>query len=175
MKITSLGLPGALLATSLFAACQNTARGVEQDTKENTAAAKEAGREAGYKADEVMDRAKVEGAQASEAAKDTMTSLGNKVDAAQQTMDVKTALMADKTVDASGIDVDTMADTKTVTLKGHVKTAATRANHARVLDNSGRGGLCEPSMGPRYDRASPGLSKSRRRRAAAALATISHA
>ncbi len=124
MKITSLGLPAALLATSLFAACQNTARGVEQDTKENTAAAKEAGREAEVKADQAADRAKAETAQATEVAKETANSVGNKVDAAQQTMDVKTALMADKTVDASGIDVDTFADTKTVTLKGHVKTAA---------------------------------------------------
>ncbi len=124
MKITSLGLPAALLATSLFAACQNTARGIEQDTEKNTAAAKDASRDAGYKADELGDRAKAESREASQDAKEGMSNLGAKVDAAQQTMDVKTALMADKTVDASGIDVDTNADTKTVTLKGHVKTAA---------------------------------------------------
>ena len=38
--ISSLGLPAALLSASLFAACQNTARGVEQDTEQNTAEAK---------------------------------------------------------------------------------------------------------------------------------------
>lgn len=146
MKLTSLGLPVALLATSMFAACQNTARGIEQDTEKNTAAAKEASRDAGYKAEEagrdVKSAAEEAGrdvksaaGNAGEAVKDASAnaahetkqaanSLGAKVDAAQQTMDVKTALMADKTVDASGIDVDTSADTKTVTLKGHVKTAA---------------------------------------------------
>ena len=134
MKITSLGLPAALLATSLFAACQNTAKGIEQDAEKNAAATKEASREAGYKADEVgrdmkagaeraTEATKDASANAAEATKDAANSIGNKTDAAQQTMDVKTALMADKTVDASGIDVDTSADTKTVTLKGHVKTA----------------------------------------------------
>ena len=39
-RITSLGLPAALLSVSLFAACQNTARGVEQDTERNTAEAR---------------------------------------------------------------------------------------------------------------------------------------
>jgi osmotically-inducible protein OsmY len=134
MKITSLGLPAALLATSLFAACQNTAKGIEQDTEKNAAAAKEAGREAGYKAEEVgrdmkagaeraTEATKNASANAAESTKEAADSLGKKADAAQQTMDVKTALMADKTVDASGIDVDTSADGKTVTLKGHVKTA----------------------------------------------------
>ena len=139
MKITSLGLPAALLATSLFAACQNTARGIEQDTEKNTAAAKEAGRDASYKAEEAADKAKAESAQASQAAKDSMNSLGNKVDAAQQTLDVKTALMADKTVDASGIDVDTSADTKTVTLKGHVKTAAEKRRAEEIAKDKAPG------------------------------------
>ena len=39
-RITSLGLPAALLSVSLFAACQDTARGVEKDTERNTAEAK---------------------------------------------------------------------------------------------------------------------------------------
>ena len=45
-RISSLGLPAALLSASLFAACQNTARGVEQDTERNTAEAKQEAREA---------------------------------------------------------------------------------------------------------------------------------
>jgi osmotically-inducible protein OsmY len=144
MKFTSLGLPAALLAASLFGACQNTARGIEQDTEKNTAAAKDASREAGYKAEEAgrdakatadnaydrakdatanaADKTKDAAANAGQNMKDAANSVGAKMDAATQTMDVKTALMSDKTVDASGIDVDTSADTKTVTLKGHVKT-----------------------------------------------------
>jgi predicted small secreted protein len=143
MKVTALGLPAALLATSMFAACQNTARGVQQDTEKNTAAAKEAGREAGYKAEEAARDAKGTAGNAAEATKDATAnatestreaanSMGAKIDAAQQTMDVKTALMADKTVDASGIDVDSSADTKTVTLKGHVKTAAEKTRAAEI-------------------------------------------
>ncbi|HUR20297.1 MAG TPA: BON domain-containing protein [Vicinamibacterales bacterium] len=65
-----------------------------------------------------------------DAAKDAGSAVGNAVgnagraaDAAVQTMDVKTALMADKRVDASDINVDTDHTTKTVTLKGHVPTA----------------------------------------------------
>ena len=42
--ISSLGLPAALLSASLFAACQNTARGVEQDTERNTAEARQEAR-----------------------------------------------------------------------------------------------------------------------------------
>ena len=45
-RISSLGLPAALLSASLFAACQNTARGIEQDTERNTAEAKQEAREA---------------------------------------------------------------------------------------------------------------------------------
>jgi osmotically-inducible protein OsmY len=143
MKVKALGLPAALLATSMFAACQNTARGVQEDTEKNTAAAKEAGREAGYKAEEAAREAKGTAgnaaeatkeatANATEASKEAANSMGAKLDAAQQTMDVKTALMADKTVDASGIDVDSSADTKTVTLKGHVKTAAEKTRAAEI-------------------------------------------
>lgn len=143
MKVTSIGLPAALLATSMFAACQNTARGVQQDTEKNTAAAKEAGRDIGAKAEDVGRDAKGTAGNAAEATKDAAgnaaettkeaaNSLGAKIDAAQQTMDVKTALMADKTVDASGIDVDSSADMKTVTLKGHVKTAAQKQRAAEI-------------------------------------------
>ena len=143
MKFTSLGLPAALLAASLFGACQNTAKGIEQDTEKNTAAAKEAGRDAGYKAEEASrearehagnaaDKTKDAAADAGQSMKDAANSVGAKVDAATQTMDVKTALMADKTVDASGIDVDTSADTKTVTLKGHVKTATEKARAEEI-------------------------------------------
>jgi hyperosmotically inducible periplasmic protein len=143
MKVKSLGLPAALLAASMFAACQNTARGIQQDTEKNTDAAKQAGRDAGNKAEDAArdtkgtagnaaDATRDASANAAQNTKDAANSLGAKIDAAQQTMDVKTALMADKTVDASGIDVDSNADTKTVTLKGHVKTAAEKQRAAEI-------------------------------------------
>ena len=49
-RISSLGLPAALLSASLFGACQNTARGIEQDTQNNTAEAKQEAREANAEA-----------------------------------------------------------------------------------------------------------------------------
>jgi osmotically-inducible protein OsmY len=69
--------------------------------------------------------------QASDAVKDTGNTIGEAVmeggraaDAAVETMDVKTALIADSRIDSGGINVDTDHVTKTVTLKGHVPTAA---------------------------------------------------
>ena len=71
--------------------------------------------------------------QARDAAKDTGRAVGDAVleggkaaDAAVETMDVKTALIADSRIDTGGINVDTDHVTKTVTLKGHVPTAAQR-------------------------------------------------
>ena len=83
-----LGL--ALLAASV--ACAQTARGVVQDTKDNTAAVK----------------------------------------AGVETLDVKSAIIADKTVDAGAIDVDTYADTKTVVLRGSVPTEAQKARAEQI-------------------------------------------
>ena len=56
-RISSLGLPAALLSVSLFAACQNTARGVEQDTERNTAEAKQEAREANAEVEAGSSRA----------------------------------------------------------------------------------------------------------------------
>lgn len=71
--------------------------------------------------------------QASDAVKDAGSAVGDAVrdggraaDAAVETMDVKTALIADSRIDAGGINVDTDHVTKTVTLKGHVPNAAQR-------------------------------------------------
>jgi osmotically-inducible protein OsmY len=63
-RITTLGLPAALLSVSLFAACQNTARGVQEDTANNTAEMKQEGREAGA---EVRQEAREAGAEARQA------------------------------------------------------------------------------------------------------------
>jgi len=54
------------------------------------------------------------------------------LDAAKQHVDVKAALMADRTVDASHIDVDVDKEARTVTLRGTVPTAAQRTAAARI-------------------------------------------
>lgn len=142
-RIASLGLPAALLATSLFAACQNTARGVEQDAEQNAAAAREASQEAAAKAEEATRNARAAAERAAAATKEATGyvaretkeatgAVGAAIDAAQQTMQIKTALIDADNIDAAAIDVDTNGTTKTVTLKGSVPTAAQKAAAERI-------------------------------------------
>ncbi|MEO5741239.1 MAG: BON domain-containing protein [Vicinamibacterales bacterium] len=164
-RISLLGLPAALLATSLFGACQNTARGVEQDTERNTAAAKEQAREANtemkqeareanaemkQEAREANHEIKQEAREAGNAAeragdrvaqetKDATRSVGATLDAAAQTMQIKTALIDADNLDANDIDVDTSGSAKTVTLKGHVKTASQKAAAERIAKEKAPG------------------------------------
>lgn len=98
----------AMVAVALVSACGNTADGVKRDT-ENAA---EATAEAADKAAENTGEA--------------VANAGAAVDAAMETFDVKAALVADTRVDASGINVDTNKDTKTVTINGTVPTTAMR-------------------------------------------------
>ena len=126
-RISSLGLPAALLSASLFAACQNTARGVEQDTERNTAEAKQEAREANAEAKQEAREAnaemKQEAREAGNAAeragdkvanetKDATRSVGATLDAAAQTMQIKTALIDADNLDANNIDVDTDGATR---------------------------------------------------------------
>ena len=146
-SISSLGLPAALLSASLFAACQNTARGVEQDTERNTAEAKQEAREANAEARQEAREAnaemKQEAREAGNAAeragdrvanetKDASRSVGGTLDAAAQTMQIKTALIDADNLDAGNIDVDTNAANKTVTLRGHVASASQKAAAERI-------------------------------------------
>ncbi len=176
IRMTSLGLPAALLAASLFGACSNTAKGIEEDTAQNTAKAKEASADAAaaseraaadakvnaekaaeatkYAAGNAVDATKEGLEKATEATKDGMNkaadatkdaahdasmasknatnSTANAMDGAAQTMQIKTALMEDKSVDASHIDVDTNGTTKVVTLKGRVPNSAQKASATRI-------------------------------------------
>lgn len=59
--------------------------------------------------------------------------------AATETVDVKTALSMDKTVDASDINVDTDAATKVVTLKGTVASAEQRARAEAIAAREAAG------------------------------------
>ena len=59
------------------------------------------------------------------------------VKAGVETIDVKSAILADKTIDADAIDVDTYADTKTVVLRGSVPTEAQKAKAEQIArDNA---------------------------------------
>ena len=92
----------AALALSLVvgvAACSNTARGVVQDTKDNTSA----------------------------------------VRGGIETVDVKSAIIADKTIDSGAIDVDTNQDAKTVVLRGTVPTEAQKQKAEEIARKNATG------------------------------------
>jgi osmotically-inducible protein OsmY len=59
--------------------------------------------------------------------------------AAMETVDVKAALIADGRVDASNINVDTSASTKTVVLKGSVPTAEQKATAEAIARDKAKG------------------------------------
>lgn len=62
-----------------------------------------------------------------------------KVTAGVETVDVKSALIADGRVDASNINVDTISQTKTVVLKGSVPTADQKATAEQVARQNAKG------------------------------------
>ena len=113
-------------------ACSNTAAGVKKDADVNADKAATAADKAEDKVDPAVDKAQAAGHEAAADTKEAARSAGSATAAAIETIDVKSALMADRTVDASHINVDTIHETKTVVLKGSVKTATQRDEAARI-------------------------------------------
>ncbi len=56
-----------------------------------------------------------------------------------ETIDVKTAIIADKEIDSGAIDVDTFQDKKLVVLRGSVPTAAQKAKAEQIARNHATG------------------------------------
>ena len=113
------------IAAILFvasAACRNTADGLKRDAEENKRRAAEATERARERSGPAMERAADAASKAADETAKAVGTAGRATRAAIETMDVKAALMADKRVDASRIDVDTDYATKTVVLKGQVPT-----------------------------------------------------
>ena len=134
-----LALTAAMTFAVAGAACDNTASGVKQDTAEATAEGKAAGEAAKAEAKEESAGARAEGREAADAAKRTAGDAGGAIKAATETIDVKTALIADSTLDASNINVDTFHETKTVVLKGTVGTAAQKAEAGKIAAREAEG------------------------------------
>jgi osmotically-inducible protein OsmY len=125
MSVKNGFLAIALMSSLALAACSNTAAGVEEDARENADKADAA-------AERAEDKADAAGREAAADTREAAREAGGAVAAAVETIDVKSALMADRTVDASHINVDTFHETKTVVLKGSVKTATQRDEAARI-------------------------------------------
>jgi osmotically-inducible protein OsmY len=58
---------------------------------------------------------------------------------AVETLDVKSAIIADKTVDSGAIDVDTFQDKKVVVLRGSVPTEAQKARAEQIARSNATG------------------------------------
>jgi osmotically-inducible protein OsmY len=138
------------LALGLASACRNTAEGIKEDSRENAEQAREgakavreestdATRSIGAEAKDVGNAIKQESKEVGSAIAGGAKDVASDVAAKAQTLEVKTALLAAKGIDASHIDVDTDAGTKTVTLKGSVPTADQRAAAERVARDKANG------------------------------------
>lgn len=111
MKLVSVWT-GAVAIAAVAAGCSGQAERTDSE------AVREGSSVAGQASDAVKD--------AGSAVGDAVLNGGRAADAAVETLDVKTALLADSRIDSGGIDVDTDHRAKTVTLKGHVPNAAQR-------------------------------------------------
>jgi predicted small secreted protein len=58
---------------------------------------------------------------------------------ALETVDVKSAIIADKTIDSGAIDVDTYQDKKVVVLRGSVPTAQQKARAEQIARDNAKG------------------------------------
>lgn len=122
----------AAFGIATTSACENTARGVKQDAQQAEEQTRDERSEVQQKARELGRDAARAANRAGEAASQAGEELAERAGAAWQTIDVKGALMADASVDATRIDVETDYKTKTVTLKGYVPTE-TEKNMAEVI------------------------------------------
>ena len=134
-----LSLTAALAFAVGAAACDNTARGAREDAAEAKVEADKKAAEAEAKAREEAAEAKAAGREASDDARKAANESGSALGAAKETVDVKTALMADAAVDASDINVDTFHETKTVVLKGSVPTAAQKTEAGNIAKREAAG------------------------------------
>src|SRR6185436_4272423 len=125
MSLKNAYLAIALLSGLSLAACSNTAAGAKKDAEINAD-------KAAVATDKAEDKAQAAGEKAAAETKDATRDATGAIKGAVETIDVKSALMADRTVDASHINVDTFHETKTVVLKGSVKTATQRDEAARI-------------------------------------------
>lgn len=149
MRNTMMGA-GLVMAVVLATGCENTREGVEKDAanaaarseqaaEKSAEAARETGREVSEAAGHAADATKEAAGHAAETTRDAAATVGAVGDAAQQTAQIKSALVADASIDASTIDVDTEASTKTVTLTGMVRSTAEKATAARIAADKAPG------------------------------------
>lgn len=131
MTLVFAGL--ALVAT---AACSNTASGAKKDAEiaaeESKRASERAAEATSDAARDASDATKRAGEAVAEGAAEVTADAAAATSAAATTTSVKSALMADKAVDSTKIDVDSDGTRKIITLRGSVPTAAQRVAAERI-------------------------------------------
>lgn len=129
----------AFVAIAITTACENTARGLKQDAAEAEADTRDERAQAAAAAREVANDAVQAGRAVGAMAADAGEELAERAGAAGENIDVKTALMADPSVDASRIDVDVNSWSKTVTLQGTVPTDGERQKAEAIAKTHAEG------------------------------------
>ena len=131
---------GVVIAACVAVGCSDKTKQEARETGSQTAeAARAAGDTAQSAAQDAVNNAERAGDAAVNASRDASKDGENAIErasevasAAAQTAKVKAALVADSKVTAAGIDVDTDGATKTITLKGHVPSAAQKTAAERI-------------------------------------------
>ena len=113
-------------------AVDKTRAGVEKAGEKVKEGAQKAGEVVKDAAQEVKHEAKPVAKDVGEKVKEGAHKTGEALDATKQHLDVKGALLADKNVDASHIDVDVDKSARTVYLRGTVPTADQKARAERI-------------------------------------------
>lgn len=116
----------AVLAIGGAAACDRTAEGLKRDAQQAEAATRDERAQAAETAREATEDVAHAAGRVANSAVEAGEELAERASAAGETIDVKTALMADPSVDSTRIDVDTDYRTRTVTLNGYVPTNTER-------------------------------------------------
>jgi osmotically-inducible protein OsmY len=129
----------AVFSITLVTACENTARGLKQDAAAAEAETRDERAQAQAVAKEVANDAVQTARAVGSVAADAGEELAEKANAVAETAEIKAALMADSSVDASRIDVDVSSAAKLVTLSGSVPTAAERERADLIAQAKGSG------------------------------------
>jgi osmotically-inducible protein OsmY len=129
----------ASVSIGLAVACENTARGLKQDAADTEAATRDERSEAKAAAEEVARDAAEAARTVGSLAADAGEELAERADALKETVDVKSALMADPSVDATRLDVDVDYRTRTVSLNGYVTSPGERDRSEAVARDKARG------------------------------------
>jgi osmotically-inducible protein OsmY len=129
----------AAVSIAVVAACENTARGLKQDaanaesqTRDERAKAQSTAKDV---ANDAVQAARTVGSMAADAGEE----VAERASALKEQVDIKAALMADPSVDATRIDVGADYRTRTITLNGYVPTQSERERAEAVAKAKAQG------------------------------------